>query len=236
MNWCDFVVIGIIGIFAVMGLFKGFIMSVYRLVSFMVCVFLSLLLSLYLAAILEQTAVYSSIKSMIINNLATWSHNALSRPAVLPTGTAGAETILGTMQIPPVFKSSILSNLPSPAELLDFDSVINAIGERLAGMILSVTCLILLYFALRLIFAVFGVLLRNISELPVFKQVNKIGGLILGALQGLLTVYILFAILTLFNLNIAFTPVFEGVRSSMIAARFYEDNIIINFLFPQITS
>lgn len=236
MNWSDFVVIGIIGAFAVMGLFKGFIMSVYRLVSFVVCVYLSIKLSPVLVRILEKTAVFDVIKSMIVRNLEAWSKSAFSSPTVLPTGTAGAETILGTMPMPDAFRNSILNNLPSPSELIDINGIVNAIGDGLANMVLSVLCLILLYIVLQLIFAFLGMLLRQIAELPVFKQVNKIGGLLLGALQGFLVVYILFAILTLFNSNPAFAPVFEQLGSSMLASGFYENNIIINFMFPPITA
>ena len=106
MNWSDFVVIGIIVAFAVRGMFKGFIMSVYRLVSFVVCGFLAIKLSPVFARILEKTVVYDSIKSMIVRNLETWSKSAFSSPTAVTTGTAGAETILGTMPMPDVFKRS----------------------------------------------------------------------------------------------------------------------------------
>jgi uncharacterized membrane protein required for colicin V production len=140
------------------------------------------------------------------------------------------------MPMPNVLKHSLLNNLPSPSELIDTNGIVNAIGDELAGMVLSVLCLIVLYFVLRIILAAVGMLLRGISELPLFKQVNKAGGLILGALQGFLAVYILFAILMLFNSNPAFAPVFEGLESSLLAGGFYENNFIINFLFPPIVA
>lgn len=236
MNWSDYVVIGIIGAFAVVGLFKGFIMSVYRLVSYLICIFLSIKLSPVLARILEKTVVYEGIRGMIVRNLESWSKNAFSSTAAVPVGTQGAETVLGTMPIPGLFKHSLLNNLPSPSELIDAKSIVNAIGDGLAGMVLSVLCLIVLYFVLRLIFVAVGMLLRKISELPLFKQVNKAGGFILGAIQGFLTVYIIFAILMLFNSNPALAPVFEGLESSVLAGIFYENNIIINFLFPPVVA
>lgn len=236
MNWSDFVVIGIIGVFAVIGLFKGFIMSVYRLVSFIVCVFLSIKLSPALARILEKTTIFDVIKGIVVKNMEAWSKNAFSSPTAVTAGTSGAETVLGTMPMPAVFKHSLLNNLPSPSELFDVNSIINALGDELTGMILSVLSLIVIYFVLRLILGAIGMLLRNIAELPLFKQVNKLGGFILGALQGFLAVYVLFAILMLFNSNPAFAPVFEGLKSSMLAFGFYENNFIINFLFPPIAA
>ena len=236
MNLSDYVVIGIIGVFAVIGLYKGFIMSIYRLFSFIVCVFLSIKLSPVLTRIMEKTVVFDSIKNIVIKNMHTWSKNAFSSPTAVTTGTEGAETVLGTMPMPDVFKRSLLNNLPSPSELIDTSSIVNAIGEKLAGMVLSVLCLIVIYVVLQIILAAIGMLLRNIAELPVFKQINKLGGLILGALQGFLAVYILFAVLTLFNSNPAFAPFFEGLGSSVIAGGFYENNFIISFLFPPVVA
>ncbi len=236
MNLSDFVVIGIIGAFAVIGLYKGFIMSVYRLFSFIVCVFLSIKLSPAMTRILEKTAIFEGIKNTIIKNMHIWSKSAFSSPTAVTTGTKGAETVLGTMPMPDIFKRSLLNNLPSPSELIDTDSIVNAIGDRLAGMILSVLCLVVLYFVLRVILGAIGMLLRNIAKLPMFKQINKLGGLILGALQGFLAVYILFAVLTLFNSNPAFAPFFEGLESSMIASGFYENNFLISFLFPPVVA
>ncbi len=236
MNWGDYVVIGIIGMFAVIGLFKGFIMSVYRLVSFVVCIFLSIKLSPVLARLLERTIVFDSIKGMIVSNLEAWGKNVLSSPQAAEAGAKGAEQVLGTIPMPDIFRSSLLKNVPSPSELVDVNGVMNTVGEQLTGMIISVLSLIALYFVLRLIFVFIGTLLRGVSELPVFKQINKVGGFILGALQGILAVYILCAILMLFNSNPQMVPVFEGIESSMLAAGFYGNNFIINFLFPPVTA
>ncbi len=236
MNWCDYVVIGIIGVFALIGLFKGFIMSVYRLVSFVVCIFLSIKLSPVLARYVEKTPVFDRIKGAIVSNLEIWSKNALSSPQAAQTSAEGTEKLLGTIPMPEIFKSSLLKNVPSPSELIDVKSILDAVGSELAGMIISVLCLIVLYFVLRLIFYIAGKLLRGISELPVFKQINKLGGLILGALQGVLAVYILCAVLVLFNSNPGLAPVFEGIESSAVASGFYGNNFIVNFLFPPVSA
>jgi len=41
--------------------------------------------------------------------------------------------------------------------------------------------------------------LKGVTSLPIVKQADKAGGFILGALEGLLTVYIVFAILIMFS-------------------------------------
>jgi hypothetical protein len=63
-------------------------------------------------------------------------------------------------------------------------------------------------------------LLKGISKLPLFKQVNKLGGFILGGAQGVLAIYILCALLVLFNANPKFAGIFNGLGTSMFAGGF----------------
>lgn len=236
MNWVDYVVIGMIAVFAIVGLKNGFIMSIYRLAAFFVCIYASIKFSPVLAKILEKTALFSSIKDAIVKNLFLWSKEAFSTSTEPASGTAGAETVLGSLPLPDFLQKSLLGNLPSASELINVEGIVNAIGDELAKMILSVLSLILLYIVLRVVLSFVGLLLKGISELPLFKQINKLGGLILGSLQGVLAIYILCAILVLFNSNPGFTAIFNGLDSSLFAGGFYENNFIMNWLFPPVVA
>ncbi len=233
MNWIDFIVIGLIAAFAIVGLFKGFIMSIYKLVAFVVCIFASIKFSPAVAQIISKTSVYDWIKNTIVKNLPLIGKEAFASSEAV-SGAAGAETVLGTLPLPEFFRKSLLGKLPSASELINTEGIVNAIGDELAKMIVSVLSLIVLYIVLRVILAFVGLLLKGISELPVFKQVNKLGGFILGALQGFLAIYILCAILVLFNSNPGFEPIFDGLGTSLFARGFYENNFIINWLFPPV--
>ena len=233
MNWIDFIVIGLIASFAFVGLFKGFIMSVYKLVAFIVCIFAAVKFSPTIAEIISKTPIYDWIKNAIVKNLPLIGKEAFASSEAV-SGAAGAETVLGTLPLPELFRKSLLGKLPSATELINTDKIVNAIGDELTKMVVSVLSLIVLYLVLRVILAFVGLLLKGISELPVFKQVNKLGGFILGAMQGFLAIYILCAILVLFNSNPGFKPIFDGLGTSLFARGFYENNFIINWLFPPV--
>lgn len=235
MNWIDFIVIGLIAAFAISGLLKGFIMSVYKLVAFVVCIFAAVKFSPVLAEIISKTSVYDWIKNTIVKNLPLIGKEAFASSEAV-SGAAGAETVLGTLPLPEFFRKSLLGKLPSASELINTEGIVNAIGDELTKMVVSVLSLIVLYIVLSVILAFVGLLLKGISELPVFKQVNKLGGFILGALQGFLAIYILCAILVLFNANPGFQPIFDGLGTSLFAKGFYEHNFIINWLFPPVVA
>jgi len=232
MNWSDYLVIGLIAAFAIYGMYRGFILSVYKLAAFFACIYVSIKFSPVVAAFLKNTPVYNSIKNAVVKNLPILSHQAVSSPDAATTGAAGAEAMLGTLPLPGFLKQSMLGSLPSPSELINTDSIVDAIGEELTMTILSILSLILLYIVLRIVAAFIGLLLKGISELPLFKQVNKLGGFILGGAQGVLAIYILCAILVLFNANPKFAGIFNNLGTSMFAGGFYDNNFIINWLFP----
>jgi len=199
------------------------------------CIFLSIKLSPVLARLVQNTPIYESIKRAIVNNLEVWSRNTASAPQAAEAGVKGAERVVGAIPLPDILRSSVLSKLPAPSEMLDIGSILDAVGQELAARIISVMSLVVVFFILQIVFAFAGRLLNGVARLPLLRQVNMLGGLILGALQGILAVYILFAVLMLFHSNPGFAPVFNGIESSMIASMFYRDNIIINFLFPPVT-
>ncbi len=232
MNWSDFVVVGVIALFAIIGFSKGFIMSVYKLLAFVVCIFLSVKFAPLFAVMLENTAVFDTIKNIIVKNLPHISQEAFASSAAAPAGTEGAQAMLGALALPLFIKGSLLENMPSSTELINLDVIYNAIGEELTKMIISVLALIVLYIVLRIITGFLGLLLKGVSQLPVFKQVNKLGGFILGALQGFLAIYIICALLVMFHSNPGFASVFDSIGTSLFAKSFYENNFIISMLFP----
>lgn len=235
MNWVDYFALGLIAAFAIYGMYRGFLLSVYKLAAFFACIYVSIKFSPVVAAMLKNTPVYSSIKNAIVKNLPLLSHRAIVSPDTPTAGTAGAEAVLGALPLPGFLKQSMLGRLPSPSELINTDSIVNAIGDELTMTILSILSLILLYVILRLVTVFIGLLLKGISQLPLFKQVNRLGGFILGGAQGILAVYILCALLVLFNANPKFAGIFNSLDTSMFAGGFYEHNFIINWLFPAAT-
>lgn len=235
MNWSDYVVIGLIVVFAFVGLKNGFVMSVFKVLSFFICIYASIKFYPVIAEILEKTPIYSVIKDSIVKNLLLRGQEASASSTVAVSGTAGVDAIISPMPLPKFIEKAIIEKLPAPSELIDIQGIVNAIGDELTKMVIAVISLIALYFILRIALAFVGIILKGVSKLPLFKQVDKLGGFILGALQGFLAIYIICALLVLFNANPQFATVFQNLDNSLFAGWFYENNFIINWMFPSVT-
>jgi uncharacterized membrane protein required for colicin V production len=232
MNWSDYAVIAFIAVFALVGFAKGFLMTAFKVASFFICIFASVKFYPVLANMLEKTPVYDGIKNSIMKTLLLRGQEAAASSTAAVSGAAGVNAVVNPLPLPEFFKQSMLAKLPSPAELIDIQGITNAIGDELTRMVIAVISLIALYIILRIVLSFVGLILKGVSRLPVFKQIDKLGGFIIGAIQGFLAIFIVCAVLVLFNANQSFAPVFTALDGSMLAGWFYENNFIINLMFP----
>lgn len=231
MNWSDYFVIGLVALFAIIGLIRGIVMSGFKVVSFFVCIFASMKLYPVFSEILSKTRVYTVINNSVMKSLLLRGQEA-SATTVPASGNAAAETVIGSTSLPKFLRESVIQKLPSPSELIDLEGITRALGDEITMMIISVVSLILLYIILKIVMAVIGFVLKGVSKLPLVKQVDKLGGFVFGIFQGILTVYIICALLVTVNADPRFGVIFKGLGSSMFAWRFYESNIIISWMFP----
>jgi len=132
-----------------------------------------------------------------------------------------------------MIKNSLLKSLPSLTELIDVSTIMDSLSDVLAHMIVDIISLIVMFVAVRVGLFVLERVLKGVTSLPIVKQADKAGGFILGALEGLLTVYIVFAILIMFSASPKFQGVFEAIESSTVAKVLYHNNFIVDWMFPK---
>jgi hypothetical protein len=133
--------------------------------------------------------------------------------------------------LPDFLKETIIGQIPSPSKLFDIRIILGKVSELLAGVVIDVISLILLFILIRfgLIFVRF--ILKGIAKLPVFKQMDKLGGIAFGAIEGLLLLYIIFAVLTIFHSSVQVQGIFDAIDSSTIAKYIYQHNFIVDWMF-----
>lgn len=86
-------------------------------------------------------------------------------------------------------------------------------------------------------FVVVGILLRLlfqvldfITEIPVLKEVNHIGGLLLGAIEGLIGIWIFFLVVTFVGTTPFGMAMYQYINDSIILTYLYDNNIILHVI------
>jgi len=231
MNVADIVVLVIIIGFAIIGLKTGFILSVFKIVSYFISIWISLKFYPVVAEFLMKTKIFERIRLSILDNLMK-QKNLLISQAGEQVKEAAADSVIQRIPLPQFLKDDIIKQIPEPGKIIDIDKVMDIISTEIAKVIIYILSIILIYIVVRIAIVVAKYLIQGITRLPVFKQLDKLGGFVLGAVEGLLTVYVIFAILMLFNSSPSFRPIYEAIESSKIAIFFYENNFIIDMITP----
>lgn len=235
MNWSDFIVLGIILVFAFIGMSSGFVLTIFRVAAYFAGIIVSIKFYPVLSNILMKTAIYENIKNVIAENL-------LIRVTAMTPAIDGqvkqttASAVVDNLGLPGFLKGPLATGLPDLTKLVDVNQITDMLSSRLAGLVIDVISLIVVYILVRIGLAFAEVILKGITKLPVFKQIDKLGGFSIGAVEGLLTVYIIFTLLLLFASSPSFVKIFEAIESSKVAKFFYDNNFIVNWMFPGLLS
>lgn len=227
MNWTDISVLIIIVIFTIIGLKNGFLYSVFRLLSYVLSIIFAIKFYPVLSAMLQKTVIYSNIKASVINGIIKQqSLDGIS----LQERTA--QSIVDGLKLPGFMKEIIIENV-GKKDVLGFQRITDAISSEIATLVINIISMVLIYLTIRFGLIFIRVIIKTIARIPVFKQLDKAGGLVLGAIEGILVVYILCALLILFSAFPKFSSVIDSVQTSNFASYFYQNNFIVSFISPE---
>ena len=177
------------------GWWRGFLRTALGMVAVILAVAAGVLLSPGVSRFLRtSTPLYETVRGAVAETVA----DALEPEE----GEAweDAETALENSSLPGVLKETLLENNKEEVyRLLGVDSFPEYVSGYLAGVIVQI-CGVLLTFVLvfvgiRLAFLLLGI----VGNLPGIHFFNKVGGGLLGFLQGLVVIWILCFVITIFS-------------------------------------
>lgn len=111
----------------------------------------------------------------------------------------------------------------------DTISIINEeILRNITGRIINVFSIVILFIMLKIICTFAVVILNKIANLPILSLVNRLGGLIIGAINGVLVVYLLILLINWLPLE-SLNLLRKGVESSFLG-------VTISSYLPEVTT
>ena len=97
--------------------------------------------------------------------------------------------------------------------------------EGLTDVAVTIATVVIIIIAVFIITNFVAKALKLITKLPFVSLLNRICGIVSGFFMGLLTVYIVFLVIAVVNIDASW---FDG---SQFAVRMFEENIIMNLIF-----
>lgn len=139
---------------------------------------------------------------------------------------AGQRMLIEQLNLPDQMKEALIENNNNEVyRLLGVDAFMDYIGAYLTNMVLNVICSIVLflvvYIGIRLIMGWLDLL----AKLPILSGMNQIAGAILGGVQGLLLIWVLFLVVTVCSTTVWGRAVLDQIEAAPWLMFLYQNNI-----------
>lgn len=225
MQWIDFVVLALLASTIYCGWKKGFFVTAIELLKWVA--------SLIVARLFYKPFTEYVIKNVFDPTVRVSKHvrNYLNDffqfdPLVNQSLTADqTNEALKSLTLPEQFMNALRENISEKVitHTIDFvDTLTQSITELIVYGIGFVVLLLLLLIAFGL-FQWFGSIL---SKLPIFKELNQGGGVIIGAILGVTIVYAVMAAISFFPTFGWSSYLIDQIEQSQVAIYFYKYNIL----------
>ncbi|MGI6702606.1 MAG: CvpA family protein [Clostridia bacterium] len=212
MNWVDGVIIAVLIVSTVRGYSEGFVLSFMNIAGLITAIIASRLYFADLASYLkDNTVLYQNTYLAVLRGLD--GNSFLLRD----TGSGGWELPGELGNLLPYINA-----VPAVG-----DSVRAGIAQMLSGIIISLLSIILIFLAVRITFALTIAFLNSAAALPVLRQFNKLGGIAVGFLKGVLGLMLTFALIIPVTAVFPVQWLLKGIQGSAGAVFFYRYNFIV---------
>ena len=218
----DIIIIAVIALCTFLGYKKGLIKLAVGILGFFLAIIIALVL-------------YTPISNFIINNTSVKDNikNAISdtvKSYVIKEENAEGEEKQQESKVMVTYIDGIVAKqkemiVTGEKELID------TVSDNVAVNIIRIGVALAVFIISKLILIFINVFADLIGKLPIIKQFNKVGGTIYGIIQGILIVYIVFAIISLIAPMLNNTDFLEQINKSLIGNMVYNNNIILKLLF-----
>lgn len=206
----DLIIIAVVLLFIFLGYKKGLTGSLIKLLSFIIAIVVAFVLYKPVAnAVIENTVIDDNIRTTL-------------------KATLGVED--KTENTEENVPSTIMDNINKEIENATDEVKANVI-DHTTITIVNIGSGIVIFLAVRVILVLISLFAKILTDLPVIKQVDKLGGLAYGTIEGIVIVYAVLAVISLTSVIWANNAVVTAIAKSSLGEMLYNNNIILNLLF-----
>lgn len=218
------VVLVILAGFGLHGYLRGMVRVLFSLVAIFLTIGLATALTPYTEEFLRtKTPLYDTVKEKCTEHIHQKAQERQGQGEELKPQEL---TIFG-MQIPEEFQSFFSEHVTDEADKLMEDmGVYEKLGDYTANFVLQRLAWILSFTIILILLSVIVHMLDLITKLPVLKSINRLGGLIIGLLEGVIVVWLLFLVIVLCQDSDIGREMMASIQQQPILKFLYDYNII----------
>lgn len=238
MNLIDLVVLVLIGLFALVGLKRGLVKSLVRLIGGVLAVVLAFLLTQSAVTLLSELIVIDGapLSAVLADMFEEKIAGSFVSPegiesffTVVPAGGYTEQNISEALTINGV--PALLSGFVAPIllEMVQGSSIALAtyVAVALSNVLMTAIAFILLFIIISVLLGLITKLLDKVFNLPVIGLVNRLCGFIFGAIKAVLIVWVVLFLASL--LGVVSGPI-QGLIDDTVVVKFLSEHNLITTL------
>lgn len=207
----DLIIVLGIAVCAFLGYKKGLTGSLIKLLSFAIAVVVALVFYKPLAKIIiDNTVIDDNIHIAIVETL--------NKNETVSSNSNEKENTN--------FLQNIENSIQKQAEEAKSE-IVEQTATQATETVVYAGSMLVLFIGARLALIIVNIFVKQVTKLPVIKQVDKTGGFVYGVAEGLLIVYIVFAIISLVSVVNSEGTVIKAISDSFIGNMIYNNNLIL---------
>ena len=193
MSYYDILIVAVIAIFVMIGYSKGLIVSALRFITWILSFVLAKLISPIVAELIINSQFAAPIQSFINERLLY-----LERTGIQNFSQSLANVQQGKSS--GVVDDLILEGLKG-GMTLDISNITSYLSLSLSSMMIRIGSMIMVFLVLSIIFGIIVKIAKGFVKLPVIKQLDKVGGVCLGILEGFIIAYVITLLMSIFKMG-----------------------------------
>jgi len=223
----------ILAFFAIIGYRRGLVHTVYRFLSFFAALFLAVRLHPYVSRFLRDSFVYDGIRDFIVGS----DNFQAAFREYAPTPGIGEvireRNVINALPVPVPLRDLLYdNNTPDVRNILRVGTLEEFVSGFLANIAINVISLLIVFILVLLVLNLIGSALHIVDKLPVISSVNRLGGLLIGAIIGVGVVWLGLVVVMVFVSTGGNETVYSLVQGSSVTSWLFENG----WLLPRLTA
>ena len=206
----DIIILAIIILSIILGRHKGLTVCLVNFFSLIIALVVALMAYKPISNHLYETSIGENLKQVIKQNIPMSEEDfQVSDDSILPDGMKN-------------YINTQTQNVNTTK-----DEAIENVSTELSKEIINIVSFVIVFIVVRLALLVVKIVSKIITKLPILKQIDHLGGAIVGAVEGIIIVYFIFAIISTMSPIFKNTKVLEQINDSYVGKMMYNNNIIM---------
>lgn len=218
MAWIiDLIIVGIIGISIFLGYRRGLTGSILKILSFVLALIIAIIL-------------FKPVSNFVINNTLVDEKIEEAIVSIVQEDVNEEGKVEEDTNLPQSMVDYINESVEQAADDVK-NTVVKEASRNIAIAIINAAVALILFIVARIALIFVKAITNLITELPIIKQVDELGGIIYGLISALIIIFMILAIISFLSPLIENTGLLTTLNKSAIGSFMYNNNLLLKIIF-----